>query len=266
MSITTMKQGTLEYLVAEGISASHCFTTRLGGVSTGVMAGLNIAIKEGETEENVRKNLSLLANALDFSLDHLVCTRQTHTDIVRKVTKGDHISIFHRDYPECDGLITNDPGTALIVFTADCTPILLHDPVTGAVGAVHAGWRGTAADIAGKAVRAMVAEFGCDPGNIRAAIGPNIGVCCFETDGEVPEAMTAAFGEAAGEFIVPAGNKYYVNLKEINVLALRRAGVTNIEISTDCTMCQPDRFWSHRYTRGQRGSQGAIIVCEEVQP
>ena len=266
MSITTMKQGTLEYLVAEGISASHCFTTRLGGVSTGVMAGLNIAIKEGETEENVRKNLSLLANALDFSLDHLVCTRQTHTHIVRKVTKHDHISIFHRDYPECDGLITNDPGTALIVFTADCTPILLHDPVTGAVGAVHAGWRGTAADIAGKAVRAMVAEFGCDPGNIRAAIGPNIGVCCFETDGEVPEAMTAAFGEAAGEFIAPAGNKYYVNLKEINALALRRAGVTNIEISTDCTMCQPDRYWSHRYTRGQRGSQGAIIVCEEVQP
>ena len=266
MSITTMKQGTLEYLVAEGISASHCFTTRLGGVSTGVMAGLNIAIKEGETEENVRKNLSLLANALDFSLDHLVCTRQTHTDIVRTVGRDDCKGCFHRDYPECDALITNQRGVALTVFTADCTPILFHDPVTGAVGAAHAGWRGTASDIAGKAVRAMVAEFGCDPGNIRAAIGPNIGVCCFETDGEVPEAMTAAFGEAAGEFIVPAGNKYYVNLKGINALALRRAGVTNIEISTDCTMCQPDRYWSHRYTRGQRGSQGAIIVCEEVQP
>jgi YfiH family protein len=264
--ITTIKQDTLEYLVAEGISVPHCFTTRLGGVSTGVMAGLNIAIKEGESPENVAQNLQLLADALDFSLDNLVCTRQTHTDIVRKVTRADHISIYHRDYPECDGLITNDPGTALIVFTADCTPILLHDPVTGAVGAVHAGWRGTAADIAGKAVRAMIAEFGCDPQNIRAAIGPNISVCCFETDAEVPQAMTESFGRAAEVFIRPVGQKYYVNLKEINALALRRAGVCHIEISRDCTMCQPQRFWSHRYTRGLRGSQGAIIVCKEVQP
>ena len=248
-------------MTAEGIGVSHCFTTRLGGVSEGIFDSMNIAIKEGETEENVRRNLQILADELDFQLDALVCTRQTHSDIVRLVTKADHISIFHRDYPECDGLVTCDPGTALMIFTADCTPLLFHDPVTGAVGAAHAGWRGTAADIGGKTVKAMVDAFGCDPKNIRAAIGPNIGACCFETDADVPEAVISALGEEAKAHIRQMESKYYVNLKEINACFLRRAGVEHIEISADCTACSPDRYWSHRGTRGQRGSQGAVIVC-----
>ena len=259
--IITQKLGQLEYLTAEGITASHCFTTRLGGVSEGIFSSMNIAIKEGETEENVEKNLSVLANALDFSPENLICSHQTHSDIVRVVTKADHISLFHRDYPECDGLITNDPGAALMIFTADCTPLLFHDPVTGAVGAAHAGWRGTAADIGGKTVKAMADNFGCDAKNIRAAIGPNIGPCCFETDADVPEAMIAALGNEAGDHIRQAGKKYYVNLKEINACFLLRAGVEHIDISQDCTACLPDRYWSHRVTRGQRGSQGAVIVC-----
>ena len=261
MPVITKKLGQLEYLTAEGIAASHCFTTRLGGVSQGIFASMNIAIKEGETEENVEKNLSILSDALDFSLENLVCTHQPHSDIVRVVSKKDHLSIFHRAYPESDGIVTNDPGVALMIFTADCTPLLFHDPVTGAVGAAHAGWRGTAADIGGKTVKAMADAFGCDPKNIRAAIGPNIGGCCFETDADVPEAMIAALGDEAKTYIRQVGQKYYVNLKEINACFLRRAGVAHIEISTDCTACRPDRFWSHRVTRGQRGSQGAVIVC-----
>ena len=149
----------------------------------------------------------------------------------------------------------------LTVFTADCTPLLLHDPVTGAVGAAHAGWRGTASAIGAKTVEAMVREFGCKAEDIRAAIGPNIGFCHFETDEDVPNAMIAAFGEEVLPFIRQEGDKYYVNLKEINALILRRVGVQRIEISEDCTMCQPNRFWSHRVTGGNRGSQGAVIVC-----
>lgn len=264
MSIITQKVGTLEYLTAEGISVPHCFTTRYGGVSQGQFASMNIAIKEGEREENVEKNLGILASALGFDPQKLVLTRQTHTDIVRRVTREDHRGLFHRDYPECDGLVTNDPGVTLMIFTADCTPILLHDPVTGAVGACHAGWKGTAQDIGGKTVAAMVWEFGCDPANIRAAIGPNIAQCCFETDGDVPAAMLETYGEAARNFIRPVGDKYYVNLKEINALSLRRRGVRHVEISESCTMCEHDRFWSHRYTRGLRGSQGALIGCREA--
>ena len=263
MSIETVTQGKLEYLIAEGISAPHCFTTRLGGVSKGHLASLNIAMHRGDEPENVRENFRILGCALGFSEEDLVLTRQTHSDIVRVVTKKDHKGLDHHAYPQCDALITNDPGTALVVFTADCTPILLHDPITGAVGAVHAGWRGTAAALAAKTATEMEKHFGADPKNIRAAIGPNIGPCCFETDGDVPAAMLDAYGQAAAEFIRPTGNKFYVNLKAINALALRRAGVENIEISTACTMCDPDRYWSHRITKGIRGSQGAVIVCKE---
>ena len=263
MSIITKKSGTLEYEISEAIAVPHCFTTRLGGVSSGIFDSLNLACHRGDMAENVEANFRILGNALGFDPKNTVLTRQTHSDIIRVVTKSDCQGLDHHTYPECDGLITNAPGLALVVFTADCTPILLHDPVTGAVGAVHAGWRGTAADIAGKAVRAMSDAFGCDPANIRAAIGPNIGGCCFATDADVPEAMVNALGEAAHSHIRSAGDKYYVNLKAINAQFLRNAGVGRIEISKSCTMCQSNRFWSHRVTKGNRGSQGAIIVCKE---
>ena len=262
MSFHTIKIDTLEYLAAENIAAPHCFTTRLGGVCTGYAESLNLAVSR-DTLEHVTENYRRLGAILGFGIEDLVLTCQVHGDTVRKVTRADHNGLKNKDYPPCDALITNDPGTALVVFTADCTPILLHDPVTGAVGAIHAGWRGTAADIAGKTVAAMAAEFGCDPKNIRAAIGPNIGPCCFETDGDVPRAMEDALGEAAGPHIRQVGEKYFLDLKAINALFLRNRGVGHIEVSTDCTMCQPDRFWSHRYTRGNRGSQGAIILCKE---
>lgn len=265
MPIITKKQGTLEYLVAEKITAPHCFTTRLGGVSTDHLSGLNIGLHRGDDPENVAKNHKILANAIGFDTKKLVLSHQVHGDTVRCVTAADARGMDHHTYPECDGLITNDSGTALMIFTADCTPILLYDPVTGAVGAVHAGWRGTALDIAGKAVGAMVDAFGCRPADIRAAIGPNIGFCCFETDAEVPDAMVKTYGADAEAWLRPSGDKYYVNLKEINALSLRRAGVIHIEISTDCTMCSHDRFWSHRFTRGVRGSQGALILRKEVR-
>ena len=265
MSIITQKQGALEYLTAEGISVPHCFTTRLGGVSRGYLSSLNLGYHRGDTGENVVKNFAILGSALGFGLEDLVLTRQTHSDIVRVATREEAgRSLDNHDWPECDALVTNDPGVALVVFTADCTPILLHDPVTGAVGAAHAGWRGTAMGIGAKTVEAMVQNYGCDPKNIRAAIGPNIGFCCFETDRDVPDAMVAALGGEVNPFIRPSGNKFYVNLKEINALWLRRAGVEKIELSTACTVCQSDTFWSHRVTRGERGSQGAIIVCKEV--
>jgi len=261
--IITKKQGTLEYLAAEGISAPHGFTTRFGGVSEGPLSSMNLAIKLEETEENVAENFRILGRALGFDLTDLVLTRQTHSDIVRVVSRSDCNGCFHRDYPECDALVTADPGVALTVFTADCTPLLFHDPVTGAVGAAHAGWRGTAAKIGAKTVMAMVDYFGCDVANIRAAIGPNIGQCHFETDRDVPDAILAAYGRDAETHIRKRGEKFFLDLKAINALSLREVGVTHIEISGECTMCSPDKFWSHRVTKGIRGSQGAIIVCKE---
>ena len=261
MAMNTVCVGTLEYLVADGIGVPHGFTTRLGGVSEGAFASLNLGWNRGDKPENVVENYRILAEAIGFDPEKLVLTRQTHSSIVRVVTAADCQGLDHRDYPECDALVTNAPGVGLVVFTADCTPILLHDPVTGAVGAAHAGWRGTALDIAGKTVAAMVEAFGCDPGNIRAAVGPNIGACCFETDADVPDAMYALLGDEAGGYIRPVGNKFYVNLKGINAQLLVRAGVRHIDMSSHCTACEPELFWSHRKVGNLRGSQGAVIVC-----
>ncbi len=263
--LTIHQVGSLEYLTAGNIPAPHAFTTRLGGVSEGFLHSLNLGMHRGDDPQNVEKNYAILAHALGFSTQKLVLANQIHSAAVRVVTESDCLgSLSHRDYPECDGLVTNTPGVALTVFTADCTPILFCDPVTGAVGAAHAGWRGTAAGIAARTVEAMVAAFGSRPEDIRAAIGPNIGVCCFETDADVPEAMLSALGQDAAPYIFTHAEKFRVDLKGINALWLRRAGVENIEIATECTVCESHRFWSHRVTKGDRGSQGALITCREV--
>ncbi len=265
MAVILNQIGALAYLTAENIRAAHCFTTRAGGVSRGHLASMNIGTHRHDAPENVEQNYRILANAIGFSPQKLVLTKQTHTDIVRVVGKQQWgAGLFAPELSVCDALVTNDPGTALVAFTADCTPILLHDPVTGAVGAVHAGWRGTASAIVAKAVEKMVQAFGCRPQDIHAAIGPNIGVCCFETDREVPEAMVRCVGPEAWDHVQTNGRKYYVNLKTLNELLLRRAGVTDIAVCAACTACQSDRFWSHRKTGDRRGSQGAIIVCEEA--
>jgi len=264
MAVVTNFKGDFLYLSAENIVVPHCFTTRQGGVSSGIFDSLNIGRHRGDSDENIDRNFERLAEAMDIETDGLVLARQTHSDIVRRVIKADHRTLDHRDYPECDALITNDPGCGLVIFTADCTPILLWDPITGAVGAAHAGWRGTVARIGSKTVQAMMEAFGCRPEDIYAAIGPNIGQCCFQTDEDVPQAMRASFGSEAEPFIRFDGEKYYSDLKRLNALDLRRAGVRQIEVSEACTMCEHQRFWSHRYTKGERGSQGAVIVCQGV--
>lgn len=264
MSVILKKKDNLQYLTAEGISVPHCFTTRLGGVSKGHLASLNIGTSREDDPQNVLKNYQILGDALGFDVKNLVLSRQVHGDAVHVATEKDRgAGLFTEHLQDCDALVTNVPGLALVIFTADCTPILFHDPVTGAVGAAHAGWRGTAQAICARTVETMAKVYGANPRNIRAAIGPNIGYCHFETNADVPEAMVAALGNEVTSFIRRTGDKYYLDLKAINALVLHRAGVEQIEISDACTVCQCERFWSHRVTKGIRGSQGAVILCRE---
>ena len=255
-----------EYLTSDVLSgAVHCFSTRHGGVSSGDLSSLNLGIHRGDLRENVLENYRILGEAVGFRPEQTVFTHQTHTNIVVRVGAKDRThGLYSEVTEERDGLITNEPGVALTIFSADCTPILLYDPVRKAVGAAHAGWRGTASGIAARAVEAMTREFGSDPAELRAAIGPCIGPCCFETHRDVPDAMRDAYGEAAEPAIRSAGaDKYYVNLKMLNQLCLARAGVRQIDVCADCTACQPGRFWSHRRVGNARGSLAAIIMLRE---
>lgn len=264
MSFHTIKLGNLEYSVADTLTGSaHCFSTRLGGVSQGHLAALNLGHRRGDAPENVVQNYEILGNAVGFTPAQTVFPAQQHTDIVRVVTEDNCGEGLFRDTPQvCDAQITDRPGVALVAFSADCTPILLFDPVRRAIAAVHAGWRGTAKGIAARAVDAMVREYGCDRANIQAAIGPCIGKCCFETDEDVPMAILMNLGGQAIPAIDQHGDKYHVDLKFCNALWLQRAGVGALDISPDCTACGPDRYWSHRKMGNDRGSLAAIIMLK----
>lgn len=242
----------------------HGFSTRLGGVSQGACAALNFrgSGPEPDSRENVQENYRRFCAALGIDPEGLVLSRQVHQDTVRHVTGGDRGKGFSlpTDYT-ADALVTDTPGLHLMVFSADCIILLLHDPVSRSIGAVHAGWRGTALDLPAKTVAEMSRLFGARPGDIRVAIGAGIGPCCFETHDDVPEAMRSAFGPGVNPYIEPRGGKWTVDLKAVNAWRLREAGVSpeRIDICPLCTACRPQLYWSHRRTGDRRGVQGALI-------
>lgn len=250
------------YMTSGKIKTVHAFTTRFGGVSSGVFESLNLAENRGDNEENVRENYRRLRNALGIS-GGMVFSKQVHGTVIRTAAETDRREPFDPLEYEADGLITDKKGLPLIIFAADCLPILMHDPVKSVICAVHAGWRGTTADIAGKAVRKMCTEFSCSAENIRAAIGPGIGKCCFETGAEVADAVKNALGDMAEEFLQEKEDgKFMTDLRGVNRELLVRAGISeeNIDVSDECTRCSYEKYWSHRYTKGERGGHAAVIM------
>lgn len=246
---------------------AHGFSTRIGGVSQGIYESLNLGFTRGDDPEKVAENYRRFFSAVDCNPSQFVMTNQVHGDVVRAVTTADLQSHFypHEGYKpqdfEADGLITDLPGVALVIFGADCLPILFHDPVRRVIAACHAGWRGTASGIAERVVEKM-AFYGCKPEDIRAALGPAIGQCCFETHEDVPNAMTSALGVSVTPYIRPGEpGKFHVDLKGINQMRLTRKGLLpeHIDCTDHCTACDANRYWSHRVTQGQRGSQAAVI-------
>ena len=261
MAFTENDNNGVVYMTSPNISAKHAFTTRYGGVSDGIFESLNLGYTSGDDSANVTENYRILARALKIEPVEFAFSKQVHRDDIRICTMEERQPVPYSVPYEADGLITDLKNVPLVIFTADCTPILLHDPVRGAVGAVHAGWRGTVMDIIGKAVRKMCEVYGCKAENICAAIGPCISKCCFETGGEVYEAVADILGEEVERYAdKKTDGKYMLDLKGINEHLLRRAGVKNIEISEECTKCSHDKYWSHRATGGKRGTQCSCIV------
>ena len=179
----------------------HGFSTRLGGVSEGIYESMNLSFSRGDREEAVWENYRKIAGAVGFDLESVVTSDQTHTANVRVVTEEDKGRglIRPREYQDVDGMVTNVPGITLVTFYADCVPLYLVDPVQRAIGLVHSGWKGTVGKIGLEAVRVMEREYGTDPKNLTAAIGPSICQDCYEVSEDVIEEFQEAFPEEQWE-------------------------------------------------------------------
>lgn len=253
----------------------HGFSTREGGVSTHPYTReMNLAMGREDDDDTVRRNGEIFASLVSDGRMHkenLVTASQIHSDIVRILTaenRGEGMTGPAGE--DCDGFVTDVPGVLPVIRVADCTPVLLagrKSDGSPVVGAVHAGWRGSGAGIVRTAVEKM-RDMGVLTESVHAAIGPHIGVCCYEVGEDLLEAVTDMAGEAFAKAccrprrIDDAGRqKYTADLTGMNLHWLREAGVPaeQIDVSPHCTMCDPAVFHSHRATGGKRGAMGAVI-------
>lgn len=247
----------------------HGFSTRLGGFSQGDLSSLNLISARGDDPSLVEQNYHAFHKAVGFAGQTMARNSQVHGDHIRLVTEGDTMDAFvdpNTIFPSGDGLLTQERNLALWVYSADCTPILFYDPVEQAVGAAHAGWRGTALALGAKMVARMEEEFGSQPKNIQVALGPSIGKCCFLCHEDVPQAMLQSLGEEISPYIHPIQEgKYQVDLQGIHLLTLQKAGIQSVDYESGCcTACDTHTFWSHRVMGEKRGSMGAMIALGDV--
>ena len=241
----------------------HTFSTRHGGVSKGDFSTMNLSFNRGDKYESVLENYRILCGAVGIRTENLVLSRQTHTNNVITVTKehcGTGVTL--PSFNDVDGLVTNQSGVALVTQYADCTPLLFCDPVKKVIATSHAGWRGTVKLIGKVTVEKMRDEFGCNPSDIIAGIGPCILDCCYEVDGPVyNEFAKIPFLNPEDIFTPKENGRYMLNLVEANRLILINSGVLpqNIDVSDICTCCNCEDLHSHRATGGKRGNLAAII-------
>lgn len=254
-----IKKGNIPYLVCDSITYTHGFSTREGGVSNG--NGLDTLDLGMGDEKDIYENRRRFASALSSDVSSIFSAKQIHSSKVVTVTSADIGKHF-----ECDGFVTKEKGLLLTVKVADCVPILLSDEKNGVIGAVHAGWRGTVSGIVPEAIKAMT-ELGAEVHHIKAAIGPCIHSCCYEVDMPFVKAVKEArYGEELLSFIVPSDKdgKFYADLPNMNLHLLTLSGLSekNITISSHCTCCESDVFFSHRASGGKRGLMMAGIVMD----
>jgi YfiH family protein len=238
----------------------HGFPTREGGVSAAPFDTLNLGGKWGDAPAAVAENRRRLERAAGAPL---FAASQVHGVAITRVGAGDTPADVARR--QADGLCTDRVDVALGVFVADCIPALVVDPRTGAFAAVHAGWRGTLAGVLPAAVRALGEHFGARPADLRVALGPAIGPCCFEVGMEVAEAFEIGLPDARVAGVIHearAGGKPHVDLKRANQVLLERAGVLReaIDPGPECTSCDRARFFSYRRDKGATGQHLAFVT------
>ena len=243
----------------------HGFSTRLGGVSKGIYAAMNLSFTRGDEDAAVREKYRRFAAALGFSEKDIVTSDQTHTANVRIVTDEDRGNGITkpRPYTDVDGMITNVRGLVLATFYADCVPLYFIDPVHHAIGLSHSGWRGTVSKIGAVTVKKMQETYGTDPKDVYAAIGPSICQDCYEVSEDVIQEFQNSFAPEHWKtlFYKKENGKYQLNLWEANKIIFMETGITENHISMPgiCTCCNPEFLFSHRASHGKRGNLGAFL-------
>lgn len=246
----------------------HGFSTRMGGVSEGIFASMNLSFSRGDQEDAVCENFRRMAEAIGVEYDSLVFAAQTHTTNVRQVTEEDKGKgiVYPVDYEDVDGLITNEKGICLTTFYADCVPLFFVDPVHKAIGLSHSGWRGTVGKMGQETLRSMKAAYGTEAEDVIAAIGPSICQDCYEVSGDVIDRFRETFAKENWDriFYRKENGKYQLDLWKANEIVLLEAGVKkeHLAVTNVCTNCNPDVLFSHRATKGERGSLAAFLALK----
>ena len=253
----------------------HAFSTKNGGVSEGIYSSMNLSYTRGDEKEKVDENFNRFFSAIGCTLKNVVCSDQIHkTDIVKvdeKVLKElenkekySNEGVEARKLENIDGLITNLKNVPLVTSYADCVPLYFVDLKNKAIGLSHSGWRGTVGQIGIKTIEKMKKEYGTEPENVVAVIGPSICKECYEVSKEVTEEFHKAYDgkfDVSKIYDITSEEKRQLDLWEANRQILMLAGVRedNIIVSNVCTSCNCDLLFSHRKTNGKRGNLIAVM-------
>lgn len=274
---TVFHQGLVPYFSFRNLDRipwiRNAFSTRLGGVSEGIYGSMNLNFTRGDDEEKVRKNYELFGKATGLRTENMVMAKQTHTTNVLRVNES-HMGmgiVRERNFDDIDGLITDCPGVVLVTAYADCVPLYFVDTVHKAIGLSHSGWRGTVNNMAGVTVNKMEKEFGTDPADLVAFVGPSICVNCYEVGADVADEFAKAYKSEVFDGILSIKDeknmKFRLNLHEANRKNLLNAGLNpdNIMVTDVCTCCNPDILYSHRASRGLRGGLCGFLQIIDTQ-
>ncbi len=250
--------GLVYYQFDQWAGLKHGIFTRQGGASAAPWASLNLGGNVGDSPQAVRHNHERMYEAAGVNGACACTVWQVHSAdvlLVRHPVRG------RRWLAQADAMITDQSDTPLTMRFADCTPILMLDPVRGVIGLAHAGWRGTVQGVAAATVRLMARAYGCNPRDIQAGIGPSIGPRRYQVGEEVVDAVSAYFGVTEGLIRHdPDDGTAYFDLWAANRVDLERAGVEQIEVAGICTAEHTDEWFSHRAEHGRTGRFGAVLT------
>lgn len=248
---------------SSNLSIKHAISTRLGGISQSPFVSLNLGLHTGDEAVAVNDNRRRFCQAAGINYKNAVTAEQTHSDNIAIVSRqdiGKGATSYETSIPNTDALITNIPDLPLMLFFADCVPVLIADPVRKVIGVSHAGWKGTVAKIGQKTILKMQEEYNTNPADCLVGIGPSIGPCCYEVDSPVIEKVKESFNSLE-KLVIPHQKAWHLDLWEANKLQMQEIGVKtkNIIISNICTSCNNELFFSYRAEHGKTGRIGAII-------